>query len=260
MAVLPPMPSASVSTATAVKPGLRRSMRNAYRRSLIISSSMSAPPFLLSELPSTRASRPSNVERSARLTSHSSSRQSWNCASASARASASVRPSASDSSKASSRCSASSSTISASRGPSRPSGASRARTSRTHCDFPSSGIFRVGRDARHAVERVEELLPRVALRGQDPPPLGRQLVITAAALAGLLHPLPLDVAAPLQAVEQRVERGDVELEHAVGALADELGDLVAVARPVLHERLDEHLGGPRLQHEIENTCDVHMWF
>ena len=113
---------------------------------------------------------------------------------------------------------------------------------------------------RHAVERGEELLPGVALRGQHLAPLGRQLVIAAPALAGLLDPLPLDEPAPLQAVEQRVERGDVELEHAVGALADELCDFVAVARAVLHQRHDEHLGAALLQLAVEDTCDVHMWF
>ena len=43
IAVLAPMPSASVSTATVVKPGLRRSMRSPCRTSRITSSSHGSP-------------------------------------------------------------------------------------------------------------------------------------------------------------------------------------------------------------------------
>src|SRR5205085_4893323 len=105
-----------------------------------------------------------------------------------------------------------------------------------------------------------ELLPGVALSGQHLLPGGCQAVVAAAALARLLDPLPLYPAPPLHTVEQRVERGGVELEHAVGAVADELRDLVAVAGLVLYERHDEHLGAPLLQFAVKYTWIRHMLF
>ena len=74
----------------------------------------------------------------------------------------------------------------------------------------------------------DEVLPAAALRGEDLAPDRRQPVVAAAALAGLLDPLPLDPAALLEAVEERVERGDVVAQRAAGARLDQLADLVAV--------------------------------
>src|SRR3954463_3757617 len=112
---------------------------------------------------------------------------------------------------------------------------SRLRTSRTHSPFAPSGISRLCLNARDAVERREELLPRVALRGQHLLPRRRQAVVAAAAPARPLDPPPLNPAPLLHAVEQRVERRRVEPEHALGAVADELRYLVTVARPALDE-------------------------
>src|SRR5262245_55805258 len=99
-------------------------------------------------------------------------------------------------------------------------------------------------DAR---ERVDELLPAGAVAGEHAPALGRDAIEPAAALAGFLDPAPDDESALLQPVEHGVERGDVELEDAVGALVDELADLVAVAGALLDEREHEELGAPLLE-------------
>src|SRR3954462_1870204 len=51
--------------------------------------------------------------------------------------------------------------------------------------------------------------PVIAGGPQDPARRRAQPVIAAAPLSGLFDPLPFDPAALLEAVEQRVERGDV---------------------------------------------------
>src|SRR5689334_22860456 len=95
-------------------------------------------------------------------------------------------------------------------------GWSRKRDKRFLISVFQSGMF----DTRDAVDRLDELPPAVALGGQHLFPFGRQAVVTAAALAGVLHPAALNPAALLQAVEQGVERGDVETQTAARALLD----------------------------------------
>ena len=61
---------------------------------------------------------------------------------------------------------------------------------------------------------LDKHLPTFALRGEDLTPLRRD-PIEAATAATLLAPSPLDRAAPLQTIEQRIERGRLESERAV---------------------------------------------
>src|SRR5215217_3929547 len=89
-----------------------------------------------------------------------------------------------------------------------------------------SGMF----DPGDAADGFDELAPGVALRGEDFAPVGGQPVVAPAALAVALDPAPLNPPAPLKAVEQRVERGDVEAEEPARALLDEAADVVAVTR------------------------------
>src|SRR5918911_3394431 len=114
---------------------------------------------------------------------------------------------------------------------------------------PQSGMF----DPRDAVARLDELPPGAALRRQDFPARGSQAVIAAAALSGALHPAPLNPAAPLQAVQERVERGDVEPQRPPRTLLDQAADVVAVPRPLLDQREDQQLGTPLLQLARENV-------
>ena len=82
----------------------------------------------------------------------------------------------------------------------------------------------------NSVDRRDEDAPARALRGQDAAAFARQPVVAAPALAGLLDPAALDPATALEAVEQRVERGDVKSNSAARALLDKFADFVAVAR------------------------------
>src|SRR5262249_11321065 len=107
----------------------------------------------------------------------------------------------------------------------------------------SSGALEVG----HPLQREEELLPGGALGGEPLAPLLGQLVVATAPLAGLLDPLALDEPFRLEPVERRIERGDVVGERAIGALADQTADLVAVAGPLLDQGQDEQLGAPLAQ-------------
>src|SRR6185369_12810042 len=106
-----------------------------------------------------------------------------------------------------------------------------------------SSMFR----SRNLLNRVHEFAPVVALRSQDLPALAGQSIETAAPLARLLDPLADDPAPFLETVEERVERGDLELQPAAGPLLDQLADLVAVAGPGLDERQDQQLRAAFLQ-------------
>jgi hypothetical protein len=85
-------------------------------------------------------------------------------------------------------------------------------------------------DSREEAHRVHERLPGVPLPRQHAAAFGGQAVEAAAALAGLFHPLALQPAAFFQAIQQRVERGNVELELAGGLRLDPLADLITDAR------------------------------
>src|SRR5262245_10697711 len=95
---------------------------------------------------------------------------------------------------------------------------------------------------RDAVEGREEAVPAAALTEERLFTLRGETVETPTPLAALLDPAPLDQAAALEAVEDRVERGDVELQRAAGSAIDQLGQLVAVAVALLEQRHDQHLG------------------
>src|SRR5439155_8258887 len=107
-------------------------------------------------------------------------------------------------------------------------------------------------------DRLHERGPAAALGGERPFPFGGQPVVAAAALAGLLHPAAGDHAAPLEPVEQRVERGDVEAEDPAGARVDQLPQLVAVAGLVLEEGEDQELGAALLPVRVRHQ-GPHMW-
>ena len=90
-------------------------------------------------------------------------------------------------------------------------------------------------------------------RGEDPAPRRGQAVEAAAPLASLFDPSPLQPSALFQAIEQGIERGDVELELSVRALLDQLADFVAVPGPRFEDRQDDELGGSLLQLAIEDA-------
>src|SRR5262249_76098 len=142
----------------------------------------------------------------------------------------------------SSRSATISSITSSSRAGGKPAAATRARTSWRRSRTFASDDAADGRDER---------LPARALLGEDLAPGrgpgGGEAVVAAAPLTGLLDPGPGQPAAALQAVEQRVQRGDGVRDDAVRAALDELPDLVPVAPPVLEEREDEQLAAALLE-------------
>src|SRR5262249_47449083 len=103
-----------------------------------------------------------------------------------------------------------------------------------------------------AVDGRDEGLPGAALPRQHLLAGAGDPVVAPAPLPGLLDPFALQPAALLETVEERVQRGDVEADHAAGAGGDELRDLVAVARAGLDEREDEQLGAALLQLSVSN--------
>src|SRR5690349_5269625 len=92
-----------------------------------------------------------------------------------------------------------------------------------------------------AADGVHEIGPAASLFGQHFPPLGRDPVEAPLPLRLAVAPLPRDPAALLEPVEQRIERGRLELAAAVRSRVDQLADLVAMPRPLVHEGQDEEL-------------------
>src|SRR4051812_2775963 len=104
-----------------------------------------------------------------------------------------------------------------------------------------------GANLRDAVQRREEVVPDAALARERVPAGAGQLVVAPPALSLPLDPPAFDQAAILEAIERRIERGDVEVDGAVGALGNELADLVAVSAPLLEQREDQEFGAAALQ-------------
>src|ERR1700677_5058009 len=109
---------------------------------------------------------------------------------------------------------------------SRGSGESRTRTS----SFQSCIL-----NLHDAIDGAGKRAPADALTGECLAAACRQPIETPAASAGGL-PISLHPTAPFEAVQERVERRDVETDHARGALGDELADFIAVAWLVFEQR------------------------
>src|SRR5688500_9145352 len=122
-------------------------------------------------------------------------------------------------------------------------GRRRRLASRASSSFVQLGMF----DLRDRGDRADELLPRLFVLLEHAAAFGREVVEAPPPLAGLLDPAPLEPAALLEAIEQRVQRRDVELDLAAGAQLYELADLVAVTRARLDDRQHDELGGAFLQ-------------
>src|SRR5262245_50797547 len=109
-----------------------------------------------------------------------------------------------------------------------------------------------------AVDGGNEVAPAAALGGEHFAALGGEAIEAAPALAGLLDPGAANPAALVEAVEERIERGDVEAERALGAGLDEAGDLVAVAGAGVDEREDEQLGAALLELAVGGVDMCHF--
>src|SRR5262245_49496439 len=98
-----------------------------------------------------------------------------------------------------------------------------------------------------ATHRVDEVLPRVALKRQDTAAFGRQTVETAATLTLFLHPFALQPASLLQPIKKRIERSDMKLQLSVGARFDELADLISVTSARFDDGEDDQFRRSLLQ-------------
>src|SRR5262245_31164762 len=106
---------------------------------------------------------------------------------------------------------------------------------------------RDARDGRH------ELLPRVPLRREHAFSFGGNAVVATPALSRLFDPAPLDHAAFLEAIQERIERCGVERQNAGRARFDELAQLVAVSRLCLDERQDEQFGASLFHLAVDHS-------
>src|SRR5262245_12270532 len=97
-------------------------------------------------------------------------------------------------------------------------------------------------EIRHQVQRLEKLAPDAAANAQDPAAGGGEPVVALAPLAGLLDPASRDPALLLELVEQRIKRRRLEMEPALRARLDDLGELVPVAIRAIEDRQHQKLG------------------
>src|ERR1051326_4716962 len=102
----------------------------------------------------------------------------------------------------------------------------RARTS-----LFQSGLFQSGMaDSGQAVEGLEKRAPFLAQWGKLAAAGGREAIVAAVASSFVRLPVGFYPSTLFHFVEQRVERGEGELESAVGALANLLGNFESVER------------------------------
>src|SRR5688572_20744656 len=110
--------------------------------------------------------------------------------------------------------------MSASRSGFKRSGASLARTSLCQSCMVGS------RDPAHG---LDERLPRLDLCAEHAATLGGDFVESAPPFAGLLDPGSLDPASFLEAIQQWIQRIDVERQEPARADVDQFAELVAMA-------------------------------
>src|SRR3989442_14096004 len=151
-------------------------------------------------------------------------------------------PPAIKSRKRSSRCCESSSTISVSR-----VGERRSDDNRVHTSRAQSGMF----DSRDAPHGLHECGPRLSLLCKHASPFSRDLVEPATPLGGLFDPGALDPSTLLEAIEQGIERIDVERQLASGSRLDQPAQVVTMPGPRVEQREDEQLRGSLLQLAVE---------
>jgi len=89
---------------------------------------------------------------------------------------------------------------------------------------------------RDSADSADKFPPALALLRKSFLTLRRQTVVTPPSLIGLFDPATMNQAALFEAVEQGIQRSDVEAQAAPGTGFDELPDVVTVARLVLEQR------------------------
>src|SRR5687768_3497868 len=114
------------------------------------------------------------------------------------------------------------------------------------------------RHASRALDGFHEVAPVLALLGEHLAPGRRELVVAAAPLAGFLDPRAGDQPAPLEPIQNRIERRDVERHRACRALADANRDLVTVTPRVLELGEHEQLGRALLERALVQRAVLYV--
>src|SRR5438270_2497491 len=214
IALVVPTPSPNVRITTVAKPGDFLIPRSAMRRSWATCSTRRTP----------RASRASSLYRSTPPKARSAAR----------RASLGATPSRSFFCCSSSMCSWSSSASSRSTSARRVS--ARNRRARRCMNTMCESALSLGR-SHDGVDRRGEPPPTCGFVAELPLPGFRQLVELCLPVVFRRSPLRVDPAAILEAVERRIERALIDLQHVARDLLDPLRDAPAVHR-LERERLE----------------------
>src|SRR6476469_7240888 len=230
-ATFPPMPSANVSTAASVKPGVLRSWRNPKRRS---NAARSIP----------RTPRPSRIASLCCSTLP-------NASDARRRASLSVRPRRACLAASMSRWKRISSSSS-------DSMVGRDTSARSHMAIrfvprmPTSSL----RGAQELLDRDHQSPPALGFDAEGFAAEGRQVVVLGAAIVVRDAPFAVDPLLLLETLEGGIERALVDLEHAARRLLDALGDA-----PAVHRRERERAQNEEVDRAAERLAGrfTHRW-
>src|SRR3989442_3261440 len=128
-------------------------------------------------------------------------------------------------------------------------GGRRSDDTRVHTSRAQSGMF----DSRDAPHGLHECGPRLSLLCKHASPFSRDLVEPATPLGGLFDPGAPDPSTLLEAIEQRIERIDVERQLAAGPRVDQLTQFVAMAGPRVEHPEGEPLRGTLLSLAVDNA-------
>jgi hypothetical protein len=111
---------------------------------------------------------------------------------------------------------------------------------------------------RHEVHGTDERVPGGSMCREDAAAGGGDPVHPPTSNAGLFQPSSGDPAAPLESIEQGIQRRGVEGQGALLTDVDQTRDVVPVQRAVFNEGQNEELGGALFQLGIV-AWNTHMW-
>ena len=91
------------------------------------------------------------------------------------------------------------------------------------------------RNSGNAIDRADEFLPAIPLRGQNSFARWREAIVAPSTLSRLLYPSSANPTALFKSVKERIQRRDVESQDSARTQLDQLTDVVAVPRPIFHQ-------------------------
>src|SRR5687768_10702732 len=96
------------------------------------------------------------------------------------------------------------------------------------------------------------------MRGERAAAVRGEAIEAPMALAGPLDPASLDQAAVFEPQQGWVKCRQRKRQASARPCFDQLPDLVAMPRPRLQERQDQHLGAPLLQFRTEHSASLYV--